>query len=257
MRSNLVFSLLALLAVLSAAADEKAQAYALSKGGMVFRLQEEQLAAQPGYTLDILPDGTVRENGDVAKAKLTAEELQALIRFADRDCGIFEHDEKALARALGKPPMGCGVGSTTTVITLTLKGKTKTVRVPLLRTNADRLPNVKSLQKVLALNDRLRLEARLAKSGGRKKVEVWLAAANARMKKRFPKERPFCIEEFKEVRELPPQGEGAFPANWDPNDQKLEGTAATFMRYGKEPYRILTAIVTTGKKPIASVNIQK
>jgi len=239
-----------------AADQDKETFYELNKGGVVFLLREEQLAAEPGYGVSIGPDGAVVEDGQVLPARLPSAELQALIRFADKECKFFDYDAKAVRRAIGKDPVGCGVGATTTAITVTLKGKTKTVRVPLLRYNADRLPGNRMLQNALALHDRLRLEASLAKHGGRKKIEQLLAEANKRLKQRFPKEQPFRIEEFRGVSKLPPQGEGSYPDGWDPNDKKLEGTAATFERFSGTPQRILTAIVTTDGKT-ASVNLQK
>lgn len=246
-----------LLVIPCAAADEdKETIYELNEGGVVFLLREEQLAAEPGYGVSIGPDGAVNENGEVLPARLSSTELQALIRFADKECKVFDYDAKAVRRAIGKAPVGCGVGATTTAITITLKGRTKSVRVPLLRFHADRIPGNKMLQSVLALNDRLRLEASLAKHGGRKAIERLLAEANKRLKKRFPKEKPFRIEEFRGVSKLPPQGEGSYPDGWDPNDRKLEGTAATFQRFSGTPQRILTAIVTTDGKT-ASVNLQK
>jgi len=249
-------SIFALLVLSPAAFGEKPPAYEWPKGGIVIRLKEEQLAAQPGYVLDVLPDGTVRENGTAYPAKLTAGQMQALVHFAVDGCKVFEHDAKALARALGDPPPGCGFGRTTTAITLTLKGRAKTVRVPMLRTNADRLPGNKALQRVLALRDRLRLEAKLARHGGRKKIERLLAAANQRLKQRFPKEKPLAIETFLEIRELPPKGETMYPEGWDPNDEKLVGKTATFQRITGTPQRILSAIVSADGK-IASVNLQK
>ena len=224
---------------------------------MVFRLREEQLAAEPGYVLDVLPDGRLREDGKLLPGKLTAAQLQALIRFADRDCRLFDFDAKAVARALGKPQPGCGVGSTTTVISLTLRGKEKTARVPELLMNADQLPKNAMLQNVLALDRRLRLEARLARYGGRAMVERWLAAANARLKQRFAKEKPFTLADFEEVREIPPQGEAVYPEGWDPNDAKLRGRCARFVRREGTPQRILSAFVTTDKALLASVNRQE
>jgi hypothetical protein len=207
--------------------------------------------------IEIFSDGRLRNKGKLAATRLTKRELQDLLRFAIKEHKFFEYDEPAVNRTLKarEPGPHCGTGYTTTHVLVSIRGKRKEFGVGLLVTKAITHADIEDLAHLYAIERRLHLEAKLAQSGGRAKVMSYLQEANRRLKQRYPKIKPFSIEEFSGLRQVP-KGEMILPANWDPNFDRISGECAGFIR--RIPGRIISATVRTDPKakPRAAAQIQ-
>ena len=83
----------------------------------------------------------------------------------------------------------------------------------------------------------------------------YLKEANLRLKQRYPKLKPFTIEEFSGLFEVA-KGEMILPASWDQNLSKISGECAGFKRH--VPGQIISATVKTDSKakPRAAAQVQ-
>ncbi len=226
---------------------------------VVLRLAVADLGGKPRPQVEVLGDGRVRERGNVLATKLTARELQDLLRFAIKKHRFFEHDGKALKRTLADRERGggfCGTGFTTTHIHVAVRGKKRKLDMAMLSTRVSMHPGLPALADLLAIQRRLLLEARLANAGGRQKVLTYLKAANARLKQRFPKRKPLTIGDFQRVTKLPIPAKMFLPQGADPHAVKISGACAIFRR--TRPPKSVTATVKTDPKakPRTAVNAQ-
>jgi len=225
---------------------------------LVLRVSESGLGggkARP--VIEVLSDGSLRHKGKLAATRMTKRELQDLLRFAVETHKFFQYDEPAVNRTLKarEPGPHCGTGYTTTHVLIAILGKRKEFGVGLLVSKAITHADIEDLAHLYAIERRLHLEVKLAQSGGRAKVMGYLKEANLRLKQRYPKLKPFAIEEFSGLRDVP-KGEMILPANWDPNFDKISGKCAGFTR--RVPGRIISATVRTDPKakPRAAAQVQ-
>jgi len=245
-------ALLVLLPALATAAEP-----ALPAQGVVFRLTRAGLGEKPAPEVEILADGTVRLAGQATKAKLPKSELEALLAFVVTTKSFFQYDENAVGRAIARRESGgmCGVGVTTTGVTVVTAAKQATRKQMLLETYAGTYGDIAGLVDLRDIARRLRFEGELAKAGGRQRVAWWLKIANARLKKREPKEKPLAIETFEGVTVVP-QGEIALRPQDDPAIAQLHGPCATFVRRQTAPWCILSVSVQADGKA-AAVEVQR
>jgi hypothetical protein len=209
-----------------------------------------------GPDVEILSDGTVKVAGKKSPGRLPKEELAALRKFVVTEQKFFDFDENAIAKIIAARQGGmmCGTGVTVTAVTVVTKKQRATKRQVLLETYAADHADLKALVRLRAVARRLQLEGRLAQAGGRKRVEGWLKLANARLKKRHPKEKPLTIADFRTFAHVP-KGEWALHPKDDPELPNVHGMVATFTRITGTPQRIVSASVRADGKA-ASVHIQ-
>ena len=192
--------------------------------------------------VEVLADGTVRVDGVAAATKLARGELAELIEFVVEKQGFFKIDGKKLKRTLERRQVGyCGTGLTIARLTADIDGKRATVTQTLLESMATVHPDIEDLIRLRDITRRLQLEARLAQSEGRAKVEGWLTRANRKLKQKHPKVPPLAIADFSRLAEVPGKGK-----------------CAIFNRHETNPPRAVSAQVPVkAKQADVTVNVQQ
>ncbi|MHC4960346.1 MAG: hypothetical protein ACYTGN_18510 [Planctomycetota bacterium] len=205
-----------------------------------------------GPLVEIFADGSVKFAGKKVQGRLAKSELAALRKFVVTEQKFFDYDEAAIGKLLQarEPGPQCGTGLPLTEIRVVAAGRNATKRQILLETYATQHRDIKALVRLRAVARRLQLEGRLAKAGGRKRVEGWLKLANARLAVRHPKEPALSIEDFRDFRDFP-KGEWALRPEDDPELPRTEGMCAVFSRTTGTPQRIVTARVRADGKATA------
>jgi RNA polymerase sigma factor (sigma-70 family) len=143
--------------------------------------------------LRILADGTVQANdphgpGIAVQAKLSAAELQELLRFAVREQGFFKIEQRQLQERLrplpgGAPPPSDDVRQTRTSLRVQADGREHEIRCPDLRLHAE---DCSEARQLLAILERLEHLRAWAYAGGQEGLAASLRLANEELRRQFP-----------------------------------------------------------------------
>lgn len=147
-------------------------------------------------TMSILADGTVQipanyQGQTERNGEVSADDLQALLRFLVEECKLLEFDEKSIKAKIAKQggPRAIIADAATTVIRVTVNGKTKEARwYP--SPGAD----LKELRQFQAARMRLMQVRSVVELGGKKEALQWLDLANKELKAKHPKVKPLMFE---------------------------------------------------------------
>ena len=144
------------------------------------------------------PWGMSRE----VKSQLSPAELQELLSEIITENRFFEADSDGIktavleaARAKGR--IGRILDSSTVSIRVRVNGKEQEVSYYALSFFAKRHPEVAELQRLNAVNKRLDRLMSFIRAGGRKGATEYLQQANQELKKKFPKESPFTLDDLR------------------------------------------------------------
>ncbi len=150
-----------------------------------------------GPYLSVLADGTVKvlplqKGARDLELKLTAAELQELMRFVVEKHRFFEFDEKKTMAAMGQKG-AIIMDAASTVIAVKTRDKAKQVRFYALTWAARQHPKVRALQDLSAIGQRLVNLMAVVRAGGKAKATALLALANAELRKAHPKVKPLAL----------------------------------------------------------------
>ncbi len=145
-------------------------------------------------TMSILADGTVQipanyQGQKSHTGKISADDLQELLRFIIDENKLLEFDAKAIKAKIAKQggPRIAIADAATTVIRVTVDGKTK---------QASWYPSpgakLKELEQFQAIRGRLMRVRSIVELGGKKEALQWVDLANKELKAKHPK-----VEELK------------------------------------------------------------
>ncbi len=147
-------------------------------------------------SLSILADGSVEipanfQGQQAYSGKLTADELQVLLRFIIDENKFFEYDAQAVQRKLrARGPGPIIADASTTTLTVHANGQSKTVQLP----QGD--ARIEELQRIGAIRSRLERLRAVIQLGGKDEVERWLKVANQHLKQQQPNAPPLTADHF-------------------------------------------------------------
>lgn len=153
--------------------------------------QTAKKTAEPFLT--IRADRSVILGGDGQskriETKIAAEELQELLRVAVHDNRFFAIDGGKLSEAVRQAEAKKGVSSRSgaaTVLRIQANAKQNDVRCDALPSRARACPDIKELQQLASIQQRLERLATWIHAGEKAGVEAALKSANEQLKKQFP-----------------------------------------------------------------------
>jgi len=227
-----VLGVLLLVVLGSVGAGEDALRLPAHPGTVVVALLEGATGGELHPTVQVLASGRVRVDGAFAPGVLTRAELEDLLRFVVEDQGFFRIDSEGIARRLadrGWPPPRCPLGESTTGIAVKLADRHAKTAQLMLDTVVERAPDLADagLRALVAIRERLRLEARCATAGGRSRVAELCTLANERLRLRHPDLPAFTLDQFRGLVDVP-EGELALSPGMDPNASEVHGRCGSF-----------------------------
>lgn len=208
-------TILCCLIVNLAAAQERPYALPKDKDACVLSLDYAG-----GYTptrkdftpfLQIFADGRVRStdtfttsSNKVFESKMSMTELQKLLRFVIKEQKFCEWKEKAILKEFEKrrkagKPVDNIEDAADTVINLRLPKHKMKATMNALGYVYRFVPELRSVQRLKATQDKLHLIAAKLRAGGEKKIKNYLVELNQELQKKFPKERAFTVQDLSHV----------------------------------------------------------
>jgi hypothetical protein len=156
----------------------------------------------------IRADGTVTVSdpwglGGAAESKISARELQDLLRFIIRDKEFFDFDQakvqKQMDEEMRKGPAIAVRGAYTTIVRVQADGRDHEARYYALSTFANQYPKVKALGQLRDVEARLQRVQMTAVAGGGETLAADLKLANERLVKEHPRARPLALDDLLQV----------------------------------------------------------
>jgi hypothetical protein len=156
----------------------------------------------------IRADGTVTVSdpwglGGAAESKLSAQELQNLLRFIIRDKEFFDFDQakvqKQMDEEMRKGPAIAVRGAYTTIVRVQADGRDHEARYYALSTFGNHYAKVKALGQLRDVEARLQRVQMTAVAGGGAAVAADLKLANERLLKEHPRARPLTLDDLLQV----------------------------------------------------------
>lgn len=156
-----------------------------------------------------VPPLTIRADGTMVLAhtfglgkhleyRLSADELQALLRFILVDNQFFDYDAKKVAAALdaGNVPL---LDDMTTVLRVKTAAKEHEVSQYSLKATAESHKNIKALAQLTAIEARLQRLMHETRAGGKAALDDIVKVANEHLKKQLPEAAPLTAADLQEA----------------------------------------------------------
>lgn len=180
---------------------EKADAAVITldyPGGQIQRVSDEPVLEIRANGVVIL--GNPWGQSERIETKISAEELQQLLKEILKTHEFFELDSAKMKAAVQASQAGglrfSVADGATTVVRVETADKQHELKYYVLRMDAQKYPDIKSLQHLRAIEELLSHRMHLIRAGGPEGVAEKLKIANEALAKEFPDAKPFTADDL-------------------------------------------------------------